>query len=130
MKLDDLIDVDTYKEKLSELNDKIEQSENEYQKYQKLSENDRLVVERLARFKECLSLEEPLQSFDAAVWQSIIDECIIGGKDESGMVNPYTITFVFKTGDISMMNAVKKRRVIHGRKNGSQNVSHPDNNDM
>ena len=40
-----------------------------------------------------------LQSFDRAVWNSVIDECIIGGLDADGNDDPYKITFIYKTGD-------------------------------
>ena len=129
LRLDELIDLDTYKSKMTELEEKISKTEEDVLKYQKLSENDKIVLERLARFRECLSAEEPLQSFDSAVWDSIVEECILGGKNEDGTVDPYRLTFIFKTGDISRKKAGKARRSFSD-KNTDRNVSLSNNKDM
>ena len=88
-----------------------------------------IVSERLKRFRECLNAEEPLQSFDSAVWDSIVDECILGGKNEDGTIDPYRLTFIFKTGDISKKKAGKARRSF-ADKNTDRNVSLSNNPDM
>ncbi|MBR5289896.1 MAG: recombinase family protein [Erysipelotrichaceae bacterium] len=129
LRLDELIDLDTYKSKMTELDGKISKLEDEFLKYQKLTQNDMAVSERLKRFKECLNAEEPLQSFDSAVWDSIVEECILGGKNEDGTVDPYRLTFIFKTGDISRKKAGKKRRSLSD-KNTDRNVSLSNNKDM
>ncbi len=129
MRLDELIDLDTYKSKMTELDGKISKLEDEFLKYQKLTQNDMAVSERLKRFRECLNAEEPLQSFDSAVWDSIVDECILGGKNEDGTIDPYRLTFIFKTGDISKKKAGKARRSF-ADKNTDRNVSLSNNPDM
>jgi hypothetical protein len=41
---------------------------------------------------------EFLEKFDREIFESVIDKVIAGKIDENGNVNPYSITFIFKTG--------------------------------
>ena len=53
---------------------------------------------RIRTFKSIFDKREPLVEFDRYVFESIVDQVILGRVDEKGNKNPYHITFIFKTG--------------------------------
>ena len=99
MKLNNRIDDELFDDKLNQLNNDIKLKETEFDKYSVLAKNDADVMKTLEEFRKSINTSEPLQSFDRAVWDSVIDECIIGGLDADGNDDPYKITFIYKTGD-------------------------------
>ena len=49
-------------------------------------------------FKTMLERKEILKDFDRYVFESIVEKVIVGEIDEDGKVDPYKLTFVYKTG--------------------------------
>lgn len=49
-------------------------------------------------FKTMLERKEVLKEFDRYVFESIVEKVIVGETDENGDVDPYKLTFVYKTG--------------------------------
>jgi hypothetical protein len=49
-------------------------------------------------FKSMLERKEVLKDFDRYVFESIVEKVIVGEIDEDGKVDPYKLTFVYKTG--------------------------------
>ncbi len=49
-------------------------------------------------FKTMLEKKEVLKEFDRYVFESIVDKVIVGELEENGDVDPYKLTFVYKTG--------------------------------
>lgn len=49
-------------------------------------------------FKTMLERKEILKEFDRYVFESIVEKVIVGEIDEDGKVDPYKLTFVYKTG--------------------------------
>lgn len=45
-----------------------------------------------------LERKEVLKNFDRYVFESIVEKVIVGEIDEDGKVDPYKLTFVYKTG--------------------------------
>lgn len=45
-----------------------------------------------------LERKEILKEFDRYVFESIVEKVIVGEIDEDGKVDPYKLTFVYKTG--------------------------------
>ena len=43
-------------------------------------------------------IEEILKEFDRYVFESIVEKVVVGEVDENGNVDPYKLTFVYKTG--------------------------------
>lgn len=54
--------------------------------------------EKINSFKNLFSNNELLTEFDREIFENVIDKVIIGKVDESGIKNPYSVTFVFKIG--------------------------------
>ena len=56
------------------------------------------INKRLSEFQKVISKHEVLKKFDRHVFESIIDRVIVGEKAENGVINPYKLKFIFKTG--------------------------------
>ena len=48
--------------------------------------------------RKLLSDKPILKKFDRKVFESIVEKVIVGGYTEEGIIDPYMLTFVFKTG--------------------------------
>ena len=53
---------------------------------------------RIAAFRKLFEDNKFLEEFDREIFETVIDKILVGKIDEDGVVNPYSITFVFKTG--------------------------------
>lgn len=59
---------------------------------------------------------ELLDEFDREIFENVIDKIIVGKVDEEGKENPYSITFIFKTGlQLEEDCSPKKALGIHSR---------------
>ena len=67
-------------------------------------------------FKAMLERKEVLKNFDRYVFESIVEKVIVGEVDEDGKVDPYKLTFVYKTGFKDGLNG---ERFKTPRKNAS-----------
>ena len=67
-------------------------------------------------FKTMLERKEILKEFDRYVFESIVEKVIVGEIDEDGKVDPYKLTFVYKTGFKDGLNG---ERFKTPRKNAS-----------
>ena len=52
----------------------------------------------MKNFKSILERKEVLKDFDRYVFESIVEKVIVGEIDENENVDPYKLTFVYKTG--------------------------------
>ena len=52
--------------------------------------------------------KEPLVEFDREVFKTVVGEVIIGGYKEDGSIDPYMLTFIFKTGLTSKIDGHKQ----------------------
>lgn len=78
------------------------------------------LIKRIDRLKKTLNSDFKLEKFDRHIFESLIEKVIIGKTNENGEVDPYNITFIYKTGLDNMVNGEKHK--IDGRKKVS-NVS-------
>lgn len=67
-------------------------------------------------FKTMVERKEVLKAFDRYVFESIVEKVIVGEIDENGDVDPYKLTFVYKTG---FEDDLDGERFISPRKNAS-----------
>ena len=98
MRLEEIIDKETYESKYADLVSKQEQLVEERKKLQETSDNEKDIKKRLKEFKKTLEQNEVLDKFDRYVFESIVEKVIVGGLDENGNVDPAQLTFVYKTG--------------------------------
>ncbi|HPZ93249.1 MAG TPA: hypothetical protein PK192_09090 [Bacillota bacterium] len=95
--LSGVLDKEDFERKYNELTaglDKVRAREEELQQIIR-KEND--LQDRINNFKKVFEGGQVLQEFDREVFEGMIEEIAVG-SEEDGKVDPYTITFVFKTG--------------------------------
>ncbi len=63
-------------------------------------DNESSMERRIKTFRKAFNIEEPLEEFDRAIFDSLVDKVIIGDVDEDENDNPYVVTFVLNSGKI------------------------------
>lgn len=130
MRLEEIIDKETYESKYADLVSKQEQLVEERQKLQETSDNEKDIKKRLKEFKKTLEQNEVLDKFDRYVFESIVEKVIVGGLDENGNVDPAQLTFVYKTGLKNSVDGTKfktQRKNARGRHRTNELCSHDSN---
>lgn len=98
MRVDEIIDKQTYEEKYSSLSSKLEKLKADRLALQ-LSMNDTTdLKKRMKAFKDVFEKNEPLKEFDRLVFESVVEQIILGKVDEDGVKKPHYLTFIFRTG--------------------------------
>lgn len=121
MRLEEILDKETYEQKYLDLSVKIEKLEIERSD---LEESDKIQTDlkmRMAAFRKTLEKTKNLESFDRFVFESIVDKVIVGGYDEDGNKDPYRLTFIYKTGmkdkaDATEFNKPRKNAKVSNNK--------------
>lgn len=118
MRLEDIIDSDTYESKFSSMTTKQEDLIKERIQLQETVTNEKDIKRRLRDFKKTLEQNEVLNEFDRYVFESIVEKVIVGGYDEDGIIDPAQLVFVYKTG---FKNSLDGNRFKPERKNARAN---------
>lgn len=98
MRLEEIIDKDTYEQKYFDLSSQIEQLQKRRESLQESAETESTMKKRIAEFRRTLEENEVLDTFDRYVFESIVEKVIVGGYDEDGNKDPSMLTFIYKTG--------------------------------
>ncbi|HAT4314026.1 TPA: recombinase family protein [Clostridium perfringens] len=98
MRLEEIIDKESYEEKYDDLTVEIKKLSKKKQTLKASLINENTIKARLKEFRKTLERNEVLEKFDRYVFESIVDKVIVGTTNEDGKVDPYKITFVYKTG--------------------------------
>lgn len=109
MRLEDSIDKSTYEDKYMELDQKQKKLLTERIDYQGRIDNEKSLNRRTREFKKTLEGNEVLLEFDRGVFESIVEKVIVGEIDEDGNINPYKLTFVYKTGISNKIDGDNKK---------------------
>lgn len=118
MRLEDIIDSDTYESKFSSMTTKQEDLIKERIQLKETATNEKDIKRRLRDFKKTLEQNEVLYEFDRYVFESIVEKVIVGGYDEDGNIDPAQLVFVYKTG---FKNSLDGNRFKPERKNARAN---------
>lgn len=118
MRLEDIIDSDTYESKFSSMTTKQEDLIKERIQLQETATNEKDIKRRLRDFKKTLEQNEVLNEFDRYVFESIVEKVIVGGYDEDENIDPAQLVFVYKTG---FKNSLDGNRFKPERKNARAN---------
>ncbi len=105
LRLDNNIDRDIYDKKNQELSEQLKKLQAEQLQLVELSKNQESTKTRIREFRKNLNSGELLESFDRVVFESVVERIIIGGYNDEGVEDPLKITFVYKTGIHSNLNA-------------------------
>ena len=98
LRLEEKIDEDLYEEKYLSLQKEYSEKNKEKEALEYSLENNNEIKNRMKDFKSMLERKEVLKDFDRYVFESIVEKVIVGEVDEDGKVDPYKLTFVYKTG--------------------------------
>jgi len=112
MRLDEDIDKESYDFKYSELSDKLNSLNQESQILEKSFKSEGNIKKRLMEFSNLLLKNQVVEEFERGVFESIVEEVIVGGIDEDGIIDPYKIVFINKTRLVSNhdVNKFKPKR--------------------
>jgi DNA invertase Pin-like site-specific DNA recombinase len=97
MRLEEVIDKATYEMKYGEIESVLEELSSEKEQLEKSSKEEIDLEKRIEHFRKVLEKNEVLKDFDRCVFESIVQKVIVGETDEDGNVNPYKLTFIYKT---------------------------------
>lgn len=98
LRLDQKIDEKIYEDKYVSLQNKYLEKSKEKESLEFNLKNENNIKKRMKEFKNILENNEVLKEFDRFVFESIIEKVIVGEIDEDQNINPYKLTFVYKTG--------------------------------
>lgn len=98
MRLEEIIDKETYEQKYFDLSSQIEQLQKQRESLQESAETESTMKKWIAEFRRTLEENEVLDTFDRYVFESIVEKVIVGGYDEDGNKDPAMLTFIYKTG--------------------------------
>ena len=98
MRLEEIINKETYEQKYFDLSSQIEQLQKQRESLQESAETESTMKKRIAEFRRTLEENEVLDTFDRYVFESIVEKVIVGGYDEDGNKDPAMLTFIYKTG--------------------------------
>ncbi|MEN1969196.1 recombinase family protein [Lentibacillus sp. N15] len=124
MRLEDIIDKETYEEKYADILQKIDKKVQESEKLTSNLEEEKDIKKRLLGFKKVLEQNEFIDTFDRYVFESVVEKVIVGGVDEDGNKDPAMITFVYKTG---LSNSLDGNKFKPARKNAKKEKSNTSN---
>ena len=98
MKLDKIIDNDTYVSKEKELLIKIDEVNKKIKNYNNEIINKEKQEKRLNKIQEIINNTPRLETFNEDCFKNMVDKIIVGEIDENGNKNPNVIKFILKTG--------------------------------
>ncbi|MCL6884941.1 recombinase family protein [Clostridioides difficile] len=130
MRLEDIIEKETYEIKYQELIDNQEKLLNERNKLNIVVKNEKSMKQRLKEFKKTLEENEVLDKFDRSVFESVVEKVIIGEKNKDGENDPTKITFIYKTGFKNTLSSNKfkiPRKNAKGRHKRKELCLHGNN---
>lgn len=96
--LEGILDKASFEVKHIELIQELEKVKSNEKELQEVANKEGDLQDRINTFRKLFEDNEFLEKFNREIFESVIDEVIAGKIDEDGNVNPYSITFVFKTG--------------------------------
>ena len=98
MRLEEIIDKETYEQKYFDLSSQIDQLQKQREDLQQSAETESTMKRSISEFRKTLEQNEVLNTFDRYVFESIVEKVIVGGYDDNGNKDPSMLTFIYKTG--------------------------------
>ena len=93
-----VLDQESFKNKYSQLLKELEKEKAQAEELQALIKKEDNLKDRINIFRKIFEENEILHEFDREIFESTVERIIVGKIDENGEVNPYVLTFIFRTG--------------------------------
>ena len=100
---------EAYEDMDTEYAEKLVEAQTLFDYYEKQVLGVDSIRKRIDDFKKALTDNAVLEKFDRGVFESIVEKVIVGGTDDEGNIDPYKVTFIYKTGFKDSYNNAKKR---------------------
>ncbi|WHX50072.1 recombinase family protein [Paenibacillus woosongensis] len=108
--LEEKIDRPTYERKFEELESTLTELLDEREGLEEAAQEEINIEKRIEHFRKVLQTNAILSTFDRNVFESVVDKVIIGESLNEGNPNPYKLTFIYKTGFTSSVQAKMGRQ--------------------
>ena len=125
--LEDKIDKVNYEEKYNQLKKELQDLKTEKTELYKVQDEENNIKDRIASFRKLFESKEPLTEFDREVFKNLVEEVIIGGYKEDGSIDPYMLTFIFRTGLTTKMEGHKQTEKMK-QNNANKECSYQEDN--
>ncbi len=96
--LEGILEKENFESKYTELLDELEKVKAKEEELQTITSKEDNLKDRIDTFRKLFENNEILKEFDREIFESVIEKIIVGKIDEDGNNNPYSVTFIFKTG--------------------------------
>ncbi|MCL2604001.1 MAG: recombinase family protein [Defluviitaleaceae bacterium] len=127
MRLDDIIDIETYEEKYADINAALSKLAENKERIKNVASRELDVKQRIEVFRRVLEQNEVITEFDRVVFESIIEKVVVGGIDSNGEKDPAMLTFIYRTG---FTNSVNGNDFKKGRRNAKVTPSESSGNKL
>jgi hypothetical protein len=118
LNIEGIINKETYEEKYIVASTELEKLKEELGHLDGAFEEQKELEKKMKSFRLAFDKNELLEEFDREIFENVIDKVIIGKVDEDGKENPYSVTFIFKTGmQLEGDCSTKKAKGIHNESN-------------
>ena len=97
MHLDNLLDKETFVKKNQKLTDQLRDLQAELLACENVQSMKKETHSRMVALKNKLDLNEVLHTFDRKIFETLVDYVIVGCSNPEGNMDPYKLTFVYKT---------------------------------
>ena len=108
--LDDSIGKEVYEQKYEELSGALEKLKAERLELENTMDEEKSIKVRVSAFRKLFESNKPLAVFAPDVFETVIEEVVLGGEEADGTKNPFMLTFIFKTGLSTHINCTDKAK--------------------
>lgn len=91
--------LEDYDNKYNELSGKLDKCEEEKAIFVECELSQKNIADKMKAIRAKLKDADVLDEFDRVVFESLVEEVIVGEQAEDGIVDPYKLTFVLKRTD-------------------------------
>ncbi|WP_430885239.1 recombinase family protein [Fusibacter sp. JL216-2] len=109
LKIESKINIEVYEKNNSELEMELDALNKQREKLENYISENASISDRIKKFSVLLKNNKLMSEFDREIFETIISNIIIGGKNEYGIDSPYLITFILKTGAEMTVDVDKKK---------------------
>lgn len=102
--LENALEDEDFKSRYASLTQQINELDQELEALMNQTADEADKKRRLNEFRKILENNHEITEYDKDVMKSTIEKVIVGEIDEEGDVNPYKITFIYRTGDSNQVS--------------------------